>query len=114
MSKWYQGKVTIDEIDLPVTIGRTVFSIVGSVTITVECEVDPGYWRDANGDGCPPSEIQRDYTVADCDLSLMLGDVEVATIREYGHLGEAIRNALLPRLDKACEDCECSDEVEAA
>lgn len=95
MSKWHRGRVTLDEIDQPVTIGRTVFRVVGTVEIEVEA--------------CDES---RDYTVDECDLSLMFGDFEVCNVRDWAGIGDEIRKAIVPRLEQACVDCECTEQVE--
>ena len=95
MTKWYRGRVTLDEIDQPVTIGRTVFRVVGTLEIEVEA--------------CDES---RDWEVIVCDLSLMFGDTEVACVCDWAGIGDAIRAVIVPRLDAACVDCECTEQVE--
>lgn len=99
MTKWHRGRVTLDEIDQPVTIGRTVFRVVGTLEIEVEA--------------CDES---RDYTVDECDLSIMFGDDEIddeiANVRDWAGIGDAIRAVLVPRLEAACADCECTEQIE--
>ena len=44
----------------------TTFHMDADVEIEGEYDYDPGYWRNANGDGCPPS-LDYDFEVCDVD-----------------------------------------------
>jgi hypothetical protein len=111
MANRYTGTATVDEIDMPLCNGK--LRLVGDVTIRVTVDVDPGYTRDDNGDGCPPAEICRDYDIVEADFSVYCGDDLVYEAPTWDHLGPDVKGAIREKyLDAACENCDCCEECD--
>lgn len=111
MANRYTGTATLRDIDMPWAEGK--IQLIGDVTIRVTVDVDAGYTRDDNGDGCPPAEISREYDIMECHFSAYCGEELVYEAPSWDHLSGEVRQAIRKKhLDAACEECDCCEECD--